>query len=86
MEPLPGQYACVALENVKPVGAVGALVSSLTVCVETLLMLPTLSSTIQDTVFVPRLVMLKLAVVASTSVPWVTTSLPLIVGVEPSVV
>ncbi len=73
-------------EKVKPVGAVGALVSSLTVWVAGLLMLPTLSSTIHETVFVPRLVMLKLAAVASTSVPLVTVLLPLIVGVEPSVV
>ena len=73
-------------EKVKPVGAVGALVSSLTICVAGLEMLPTLSSTIQVIVVVPWLVTLKLAEVASTSVPWVTTSLPLIVGVEPSVV
>ena len=70
----------------KPVGAVGAVVSSLTVWVETPEMLPTLSSAIHLTVLVPRLVMLKLADVASTSVPLVTTSLPLIVGALPSVV
>ena len=35
------------LEKVKPVGAVGALVSSLTICVDGLEMLPTLSSAIQ---------------------------------------
>ena len=73
-------------EKVKPVGAVGALVSSLTTCVAGLEMLPTLSSAIQVIVVVPSLVTLKLAMVASTSVPWVTRSLPLIVGVEPSVV
>ena len=70
----------------KPVGAVGAVVSSLTVWLLIDETLPTLSSAIHLTVFVPRLVMLKLADVASTSVPLVTTSLPLIVGALPSVV
>ena len=70
----------------KPVGADGADVSSCTVCVETLLMLPTLSSTSHLTVFTPSVVMLKLAVEPATSVPLVTTSLPLIVGALPSVV
>ena len=62
------------------------MVSSLTVWLLTLLMLPTLSSTIHLTVFVPSVEMLKLAELASTSVPLVTASLPLIVGALPSVV
>ena len=70
----------------KPVGAVGAVVSSLTVWLLIDETLPTLSSTIHLIVFVPRLVMLKLADVASTSVPLVTVSLPLIAGALPSVV
>ncbi len=86
MEPLPGQYACVALENVKPVGAVGTVVSSLTVCVVTELMLPTLSSVSHLTVVVPSVVMLKVALAPATSVPLVTLSEPLIAGAEPSVV
>ncbi len=73
-------------ENVKPVGADGAVVSSCTVWVETLLMLPTLSSAIHLTVVVPSVESLKLAVAPATAVPLVTTSLPLIVGVLPSVV
>ncbi len=60
--------------------------SSLTVCVETLLMLPTLSSAIHLTVVVPRVESLKLALAPATAVPLVTTSEPLIVGAEPSVV
>ena len=68
------------------VGAFGAVVSSLTVCVEIEETLPTLSSAIHFTVVVPRATMLKLAAAESTSVPLVTTSLPLIAGAEPSVV
>ncbi len=49
-------------------------------------MLPTLSSTIHLTVVVPRVESLKLAEAPATAVPLVTTSLPLIVGAEPSVV
>ena len=86
MEPLPGQYACVEPEKVKPVGAVGALVSSLTVWVVTPLMLPTLSSVSHLTVVVPSVLMLKVALAPATSVPLVTVSLPLIVGALPSVV
>ena len=48
-------------EKVKPVGAVGGVVSSLTICVVTPLMLPTLSSAIHLTVVVPALLTLKLA-------------------------
>ncbi len=70
----------------RPVGAVGALVSSLTVWVLTPLMLPTLSSTIHLTVVVPSVVMLKVALAPATVVPLVTLSLPLIVGALPSVV
>ena len=70
----------------KPVGAVGGVVSSLTVWLETPEMLPTLSSAIQRTVVVPSLLTLRLAELASTSVPLVTASLPLIVGALPSVV
>ncbi len=73
-------------EKVKPVGADGAVVSSCTVWVETLLMLPTLSSTIHLTVVAPSVESLKLALAPATSVPLVTTSLPLIVGALPSVV
>ena len=62
------------------------MVSSLTICELTLLMLPTLSSAIHLTVVVPRVVMSKLADAPATSVPLVTVSLPLIVGSEPSVV
>ena len=60
--------------------------SSLTVWLLTPLMLPTLSSAIHLTVFVPSVVTFRLAVAPATSVPLVTTSLPLIVGAEPSVV
>ena len=60
--------------------------SSCTVWVETLLMLPTLSSTIHLTVVVPSVESLKLALEPATAVPLVTTSLPLIAGVLPSVV
>ena len=49
-------------------------------------MLPTLSSAIHLTVFVPRLVMFRLAEAPATSVPLVTASLPLMVGSLPSVV
>ena len=70
----------------KPVGAVGAVVSSLTIWLETLLMLPTLSSAIHLTVVVPSVEMLKVALEPATSVPLVTVSLPLIVGALPSVV
>ena len=70
----------------KPVGAVGAFVSSLTIWLEMPLMLPTLSSAIHLTVVVPSLLTLRLAEPASTSVPFVTASLPLIVGALPSVV
>ena len=62
------------------------MVSSLTVWVVTLLMLPTLSSAIHLTVVVPSVVMLKVALAPATSVPLVTVSLPLIVGALPSVV
>ena len=62
------------------------MVSSLTVWVETLLMLPTLSSASHLTVVVPRVESLKLALAPATSVPLVTLSLPLIVGALPSVV
>ena len=60
--------------------------SSLTVWVETVLMLPTLSSAIHLTVVVPSVESLKLADAPATAVPLVTTSLPLIVGALPSVV
>ena len=70
----------------KPVGADGAVVSSLTVWLETLLTLPTLSSAIHLTVVVPSVEMLKVALLPATSVPLVTVSLPLIVGALPSVV
>ncbi len=70
----------------KPVGAFGAVVSSLTVWVVTVLMLPTLSSVIHLTVVVPRVVMLKLAFAPAMGVPLVTVSLPLMVGSVPSVV
>ena len=60
--------------------------SSLTICVVTPLMLPTLSSAIHLTVVVPSLVTLRLALAPATAVPLVTTSLPLIVGALPSVV
>ena len=73
-------------ENASPVGALGAVVSSLTVWVETLLMLPTLSSVSHLTVVVPRVESLKLALAPAISVPLVTVSLPLIVGALPSVV
>ena len=63
------------------VGAVGALVSSLTVWVVTLLMLPTLSSAIHLTVVVPSAVTLKLALAPATVV-----AVPLEVGSLPSVV
>ena len=70
----------------KPVGAFGAVVSSLTVWVVTVLMLPTLSSAIHLTVVVPRVVMLKLALAPATGVPLVTVSVPSMVGSLPSVV
>ena len=70
----------------KPVGAFGAVVSSLTVWVVTLLMLPTLSSAIHLTVVVPSVVMLKLALAPATGVPLVTVSVPSMVGSLPSVV
>ena len=60
--------------------------SSLTVWVVTLLMLPTLSSAIHLTVVVPSAVTLKLALAPATGVPLVTESLPLMVGSLPSVV
>ena len=60
--------------------------SSLTVWLETLLMLPTLSSAIHLTVVVPSVEMLKVALEPATSVPLVTVSAPLIVGALPSVV
>ncbi len=63
------------------VGAVGALVSSLTVWVVTLEMLPTLSWAIHLTVVVPSVVMLKLAVAPATVV-----AVPLEAGSLPSVV
>ena len=84
--PEPGQYAWLGEVKVKPVGADGAVVSSLTVWVETLLMLPTLSSAIHLTVVVPSVEMLKVALEPATSVPLVTVSEPLIVGALPSVV
>ena len=84
--PEPGQYAWLGEEKVSPVGAFGAVVSSLTIWLETPEMLPTLSSAIHLTVVVPRVEMLKLAVAPATSVPLVTVSLPLIVGADPSVV
>ena len=84
--PEPGQYAWLGEEKLRPVGALGAVVSSSTVWLLTLLMLPTLSSAIHLTVVVPRVVMLKLALLPAISVPLVTVSLPLIVGSEPSVV
>ena len=62
------------------------MVSSLTVWLETPLMLPTLSSAIHLTVVVPSVEMLKVALEPATSVPLVTVSLPLIVGALPSVV
>ena len=67
-------------------GAVGAVVSSLTVFELTLQMLPTRSSTIQRTSVLPRLVMSKLAELPATVVPLVTVSAPLMVGSVPSVV
>ena len=73
-------------EKEKPVGAVGAVVSSLTIWLEMPLMLPTLSSAIHLTVVVPSLVTFRLAFAPATAVPLVTTSLPLIVGALPSVV
>ena len=60
--------------------------SSLTVWLETVLMLPTLSSTIQRTSVLPRVVMLKVAPAPATAVPLVTASLPSMVGAVPSVV
>ena len=74
-----------AAVNVR-LGALGALVSSFTVCVPVAEMLPTLSSASHLIVVVPSVVTLKLADDASTSVPLVTTSLPLIAGALPSVV
>ncbi len=62
------------------------MVSSLTVWVVTLLMLPTLSSASHLTVVVPSVVMLKVALAPATAVPLVTLSLPLMVGSLPSVV
>ena len=62
------------------------MVSSLTIWLLTVLMLPTLSSAIHLTVVVPSVEMLKLAVLPATAVPLVTVSLPLIVGALPSVV
>ena len=70
----------------KPVGAVGGVVSSLTFWLETELMLWTRSSMIHLTVVVPSVVMLRLALEPATAVPFVTTSEPLIVGALPSVV
>ena len=70
----------------KPVGAVGGVVSSSTICVVTPLMLPTLSSAIHLTVVVPSLLTFRLAFAPATAVPLVTTSLPLMVGALPSVV
>ena len=67
-------------------GAFGAVVSSLMVFELTVLMLPTLSSTIQRTSVLPRLVMSKLAELPATVVPLVTVSAPLMVGSVPSVV
>ncbi len=70
----------------KPVGALGGVVSSSTTCEVTPLMLPTLSSAIHLTVVVPSLLTFRLAFAPATAVPLVTTSLPSIVGAEPSVV
>ncbi len=70
----------------KPVGALGGVVSSLTIWLETPLMLPTLSSTIHFTVVVASVETLRLAFAPATAVPLVTTSEPLIVGALPSVV
>ena len=74
------------LENVKPVGAVGAVVSSWTTCEPTPLRLPTLSSAIQRMSVLPSLLTLTLALLPATSVPLVTVSAPLMVGSVPSVV
>ena len=70
-----------ALEKAKPVGAVGALVSSSTSWVWIVEMLPTLSSAIHFTVVVPGVVTSKLAAAALT-----TVAVPLVVGSVPSVV
>ena len=54
------------LENVKPVGAVGGVVSSWTTWEPTPLMLPTLSSAIQRTSVMPSLLTLRLALRPAT--------------------
>jgi len=63
----------------------GAIVSILTVVVPTEVMLPTLSSAIHLIVVMPSLERLKEAIAPATSTPWVTVSLPSIVGSAPSV-
>ena len=68
------------------VGAVGGVVSRLTICVATPLMLPTLSSVIHLIVVVPLLLTLRLALEPATAVPLVTVSLPSMVGSVPLVV
>ena len=75
-----------APEKVKPVGAVGGVVSSLTD-------LAWRRADVADVVLGdpvdggrPALVMLRLALAPATSVPLVTVSLPLMVGALPSVV
>ena len=54
----------------RALGAVGTVVSSLTVWLETVLMLPTLSSAIQRTSVLPRVVMLKVALAPATRCRW----------------
>ena len=79
VEPLPGQYAWVADENVKPVGAVGGVVSICSVVVCTEEALPTLS--VLNHLIVVRDETWKDAVAAFTVV-----AVPLVVGSVPSVV
>ncbi len=79
VEPEPGQYACVGELNVKPVGAVGGVVSIWMVVVCTEEALPTLSVLNHLIVWadeMPNEVEAALTVVA----------VPLDVGSEPSVV